>query len=33
MQMPDKEMRERDYGEWLCEIGNALLAEIGRAHV
>lgn len=31
MQMPDKEMRTRDYGEWICEIGNALLAELRGA--
>ena len=33
MQMPDKEMRERDYGEWLCEVGNALIAELRGAQL
>lgn len=28
MQMPDKEMRTRDYGAWLDEIGSALLDEL-----
>ena len=31
MQMPDKEMRTRDYGAWLCEVGNALIAELRGA--
>ena len=33
MQMPDKEMRTRDYGEWLCEVGNALIAELRDAEL
>lgn len=33
MQMPDKEMRTRDYGEWLCEVGNALIAELRGAEL
>lgn len=33
MQMPDKEMRTRDYGEWLCEVGNALIAELRGAQL
>lgn len=28
MKMPDKEMRTRDYGAWLDEIGSALLDEL-----
>lgn len=31
MQMPEKEMRTQDYGKWLCEIGNALIAELRGA--
>lgn len=33
MQMPDKEMRTRDYGEWLCEVGKALIAELRGAEL
>ena len=33
MQMPDKEMRTRDYGEWLCEVGKALIAELRGAQL
>lgn len=33
MKMPDKEMRTRDYGEWLCEVGNALIAELRGAEL
>lgn len=33
MQMPDKEMRTRDYGAWLCEVGNALIAELRGAQL
>lgn len=31
MKMPDKDLRTRDYGEWLCEVGNALIAELRGA--
>lgn len=27
MKMPDKDLRTRDYGEWLCEVGKTLIAE------
>ena len=33
MKLPDKEMRTRDYGEWLCEVGNALIAELRGAQL
>ena len=33
MQMPDEKMRTRDYGEWLCEVGNALIAELRGAEL
>ena len=33
MQMPDKKMRTRDYGAWLCEVGNALIAELRGAEL
>ena len=33
MKMPDKEMRTRDYGEWLCEVGDALIAELRGAQL
>lgn len=33
MQMPDKEMRTRDYGEWLLEVGKALIAELRGAEL
>lgn len=33
MKLPDKEMRMRDYGEWLCEVGNALIAELRGAEL
>lgn len=33
MQMPDKEMRTRDYGEWLLEVGKALIAELQGAQL
>lgn len=33
MQMPDKEMRTQDYGKWICEIGNALIAELRGAQL
>ena len=33
MKLPDKEMRTRDYGEWLCEVGNALIAELRGAEL
>lgn len=33
MKLPDKEMRTQDYGKWLCEIGNALLAELRGAEL
>lgn len=33
MKMPDKDLRTRDYGEWLCEIGNALIAELRDAQL
>lgn len=33
MKMPDKDLRTRDYGEWLCEVGNALIAELRGAEL
>lgn len=33
MKMPDKDLRTRDYGEWLCEVGNALIAELRGAQL
>lgn len=33
MKLPDKEMRTRDYGEWLCEVGEALIAELRGAQL
>lgn len=33
MKMPDKDLRTRDYGEWLCEAGNALIAELRGAQL
>lgn len=33
MQMPDKEMRTRDYGEWLDKISSALIDELRGAQL
>ena len=33
MKIPDKDLRTRDYGEWLCEVGNALIAELRGAEL
>ena len=33
MKMPDKDLRTRDYGEWLCEVGKALIAELRGAQL
>lgn len=33
MKLPDKDLRTRDYGEWLCEVGNALIAELRGAEL
>lgn len=33
MKMPDKDLRTRDYGGWLCEVGNALIAELRGAQL
>lgn len=33
MKLPDKDLRTRDYGAWLCEIGNALIAELRGAQL
>lgn len=33
MKLPDKDLRTRDYGEWLCEVGNALIAELRGAQL
>ena len=33
MKLPDKALRTRDYGEWLCEVGNALIAELRGAEL
>lgn len=33
MKMPDKDLRTQDYGEWLCEVGNALIAELRGAQL
>lgn len=33
MQMPDKEMRTRDYGEWLDKISSALIDELRGAKI
>lgn len=33
MKLPDKEMRTQDYGEWLCEVGKALIAELRGAEL
>lgn len=33
MKMPDKDLRTRDYGEWLCEVGKALIAELRGAEL
>lgn len=33
MKMPDKDLRTRDYGEWLCEVGKALIAELRDAEL
>ena len=33
MKMPDKDLRTRDYGEWLCEAGNTLIAELRGAQL
>ena len=31
--MPDKDLRTREYGEWLCEVGKALIAELRGAQL
>lgn len=33
MKLPDKDLRTRDYEEWLCEVGNALIAELRGAEL
>lgn len=33
MQIPDKEMRTRDYGEWLDKISSALIDELRGAKI
>lgn len=33
MKIPDKDLRTRDYGEWLCEVGKALIAELRGAEL
>lgn len=33
MKLPDEKKRTRDYGEWLCEVGNALIAELRGAEL
>ena len=33
MKLPDKDLRTRDYGEWLCEVGKALIAELRGAEL
>lgn len=33
MKLPDKDLRTRDYGEWLCEVGEALIAELRGAEL
>lgn len=33
MKLPDKDLRTRDYGEWLLEVGKALIAELRGAEL
>lgn len=33
MKLPDKDLRTREYGEWLCEVGKALIAELRGAQL
>lgn len=33
MKLPDKDLRTQDYGEWLCEVGKALIAELRGAEL
>lgn len=33
MKLPDKDLRTRDYGEGLCEVGKALIAELRGAQL